>query len=121
MAAAYSDMRTRLQTANANRSALLSTEDLARTSVDLRFAAQMAARQKLPPVCEVVVDGGPFVLPIDMIAKDDVAMLELYLEKGSRSGPTSINGRGTQGGTIRTTAGPDRGACGPFRIFVWMR
>jgi hypothetical protein len=110
-------MRIRLDTANANRSALLSGEALSRTSADLRYAAQAAIRQKLPLVCDVIVDGGPYQLPIDIIDKEEVATVEVYAGKLARSGAMSIDPRGTAGGARDT----DRRGCPGFYIYVWMK
>lgn len=118
MAAAYDEMRMRLDTANANRSALLPAEALGRVSVDLRFAAQAAIKAKLPTDrCDVIVDGGPYQLPIDIVDKSDVATMEIYMGRAPRPGPTSINPAGTDGPTMRLR----EPACGSFFIYVWMK
>jgi len=79
---------------------------------------QTAIRAKLPDImCDVIVDGGPFHLPIDIIDKDEVATVEVYLDKSPRTAPTSMNSSGTGGPT--TTPVPR--VCGGFFIYVWMK
>jgi hypothetical protein len=118
MAVAYDEMRMRIDTANANRSALMSAEALARVSVDLRFAAQMAIKGRLPDpgLCFAYIDGGPYVLPIDIIPKEDVRAMEVYMSKRASSGATSMDSRGTAG-----SARPREDPCPGYTIYVWMK
>ena len=118
MAAAYDEMRIRIDTANSNRSALWSAEKLSTVSVNFRFAAQTAIKTKLPDECDAIIDGGPWRLPIDAIAKEDVATMEIYMGKAARGGATSIDSRGT--GAQRERTGEYWG-CLPFVIFVWLK
>jgi hypothetical protein len=118
MAAAYDEMRIRIDTANTNRSALWSAEKLASVSVDTRFAAQTAIKDKLPEECLAIIDGGPWRLPIDAIAKEDIAAMEIYEGKAPRGGATSIDPRGTQ----QASATDPYWGCKPrFIIFIWLK
>jgi hypothetical protein len=116
MAVAYDEMRLRIDTANVNRSALWSAEKLASVSVSFRFAAQTAIKSKLPEECYAIVDGGPWRLPVDVIPKEDVATMEVYMGRAPRGGVTSIDASGTQRDRVHEQWG-----CLPFVIYVWMK
>ena len=98
LAAAHEEMRTRMLNAVSNRFGLLSSEDLAKTEANLVGAAQAAARWRVRDDCEAVVDGGPYKLPLYMIDKQDVSLIEIYVPKPPRQVVGSIDPRGTGGG-----------------------
>jgi hypothetical protein len=115
MAAMLDLMRDRMLMAPPSRSGIMSNEDLLKTEADLRGAAQKTARTGVADDCEAVIDGGPYSLPVHVIDKRDVAMLEVYALAPARRSPISMNPRGTTG--IRTPSG---GRCN-VRIYVWMK
>lgn len=119
--AAYDDMRIRRQIANPNRSALVTSEDLTK-KYDLFFAAQSAIRDKLPPECAGLIDGGPYTLPIAAIPKEEVAMMEIYLAPPIRASQRSINNRGSTNSRVLSTVPPrtDTG-CGRTEVYIWLK
>ena len=106
MAAMYDAMRERMLMASPSRSGIMSNEDLVNFKSDLRAAAQQTARAGLSDECLAVIDGGPYTLPLYMIDKRDVAMLEVYALSPPR----------------RRTGPPPRPVtpCGA-RVYVWMK
>jgi hypothetical protein len=106
MAANLGDMRQRIAWANPATSGIMSSEDLLRTSADLRGAATKLARMGMADDCPAIIDGGPYSLPLSIIDKRDVAMLEAYMIAAPRrrgSAPRPINS-----------------PC-PVRVYVWMK
>lgn len=119
--AAYDDMRTRMQVAVANRSALITSEDLTK-KYDLFFAAQDAIRQRLSVGCSGLIDGGPYTLPIATIPKEEVAMMEIYLPPPVRRSTRSISASGTKNGrTLSTAAERKDTGCGQVEVYIWLK
>lgn len=125
VAARMDDMRNRILWARPNRSALISAEQIARSQADLNGVLSAQARAAVAPVCEAYIDGTSFTLPLYMIDKADVLMMEAYLQGSARSAPTSISPGGTQGGkkiTVGTqSSGPPSSTPGCPTIWVWLR
>jgi hypothetical protein len=124
MAARIDDMRTRILWARPNRSALISAEQIARSSASLNGILVAQAKAAVKDDCEAHIDGTGFTLPLYMIDKADVLMMEIYLQGSPRSAPTSISSAGTRGGkTIspgaRSSGPPSGNQCGT--IWVWLR
>ncbi|MEO5567537.1 MAG: carboxypeptidase regulatory-like domain-containing protein [Gemmatimonadaceae bacterium] len=119
--AAYQDMRDRLLNANPSRSALISAEELGK-NYDAFFAAQAAIRNRIPPDCRAIIDGGPYTLPLAAIPKEDVAAIEIYQISIARARP-SVDRRGSSGGrTFSTAPPPAKGYCGAsFDVYVWLK
>lgn len=115
MAMLYDNMRERMIWAVPSRSGIMSNEDLLRTEADLRGAAQKTARVGIADDCEAIVDGGPYSLPVYMIDKRDVAMMEVYAIGTPRRSASSVNSRGAT--TRQTNSGRGCNA----RIYVWMK
>jgi hypothetical protein len=115
IAAAIEDsMKYRLQRARAASSKLLSSEDLARTTADLTMAVQASVIAGVSPDCEAVIDGGPWTLPLSLIDKADVAAVEVYAVPAMRSGPTSLDSRGT------VAQNKDPSNC-KVKVYVWLK
>ena len=106
MAANLDDMRQRIAWANPSTSGIMSNEELMKTSADLRGAAQRLARAGMADDCPAIIDGGPYVLPLSIIDKRDVAMMEAYAIMTPRR-------RGMP-------ARPVNVPC-PVRVYVWMK
>jgi hypothetical protein len=106
LAANLDDMRQRIAWANPSTSGLMSNEDLLNTSADLRGAAQRLARAGMADDCPAIIDGGPYVLPLSIIDKRDVAMMEAYAIMTPRR-------RGMPSRPVNTPC--------PVRIYVWMK
>jgi hypothetical protein len=124
MAARIDDMRNRILWARPNRTALVSSEQIAKSSAPLNGILVAAVKAPVKPECEAHIDGTSFVLPLYMIDKADVLMMEVYLQGTPRGAPKSISSAGTQGGTSiaagTPSAGPPSGsACGT--IWVWLK
>lgn len=105
-AAMFDQMRERMLWASPSRSGIMSNEDLLKSDTDLRGAAVKTARAGIADDCPAVIDGGPYVLPLYMIDKRDVAMLEVYALSPPRR-------RGV-------APRPPNTPCGA-RVFVWMK
>jgi hypothetical protein len=106
LAANLDAMRERMLMASPSRSGIMSSEELLRSSMDLRAAAQRLSRASVDPECFAVIDGGPYSLPLTVIDKEDVALLEVYAISPPRSRPGAPPPRNTR--------------CGA-RIYVWMK
>ena len=123
-AARIDDMRNRILWGRPNRSALVSAEAIARSSATLAGILVAQAKSRVREDCEAFIDGTSFTLPLYMIDKADVLMMEIYLQGAPRSGPTSISGAGTQGGKsispgARSSGPPIGNQCGT--IWVWLK
>jgi hypothetical protein len=105
MAANLNEMRERMIWASPATSGIMSSEELMKSSMDLRAAAQRLARAGIADDCPAIIDGGPFVLPLSIIDKRDVAMIEAY---GLFVGASSRSRR------------PTDSPCGA-RVYVWMK
>jgi hypothetical protein len=100
LAVAMWGLRERVLTTPSNRYALVTAEDLATTSMNLTQSVRMAGRTTVSDTCEVFIDGGGYKLPLAMLDKDDIEMMEV-LTPGPRRDfnrsmmpadvPTSIN------------------------------
>jgi hypothetical protein len=123
LAVAYDSLRLRLMRAVSNRSSLLSSEDLSKTSADLTMTAQAAARWRVRDDCEAKIDGGPFTLPMYMIDKEDVSLMEVYAPKPPRLVVGSINPQGTGGsggsGGSASNGGVPSIPCP--NLYIWMK
>jgi hypothetical protein len=125
VAARIDDMRNRILWARPNRSALISAEQIARSVAPLNGILLAQAKANVKPECEAHIDGTDFTLPLYMIDKEDVLMMEIYLVGSRRGGASSISSAGTAGGkTIRpsgtVSGGPPSGnQCGT--IWVWLK
>jgi hypothetical protein len=124
MAARIDDMRTRILWARPNRSALVSAEQIARSQASLNGILVAQAKAKVLDDCPAFIDGTLFTLPLYMIDKADVLMMEIYLQGAPRTAPTSISGAGTSGGktiTVGTQSSgpPVQPGCGT--IWVWLK
>jgi hypothetical protein len=125
VAAKIDDMRNRILWARPNRSALISAEQIARSSASLNGILLARAKAPVREDCLAHIDGNPRSgIPLYMIDKDDVLMMEIYLAGSPRTAPTSIHPAGSQGGksiTVGTqSSGPPSGSqCGS--IWVWLK
>jgi len=112
------DMRGRILRANPMYSSLVSSEKIGLYSTDLAGVAQAESKGgRVHDDCEAVIDGGPMTLPLYMIDKADVAMMEVYIPRSKRGGATSIISSGTR---APTSVGNLGGKC-TATIFVWMK
>jgi hypothetical protein len=123
VAARIDDMRNRILWARPNRSALVSAEEIARSSAPLNGILVAKAKAAVIDSCPAHIDGTDFTLPLYMIDKGDVAMMEIYLA-GTPRRSVSISSAGTAGGskiTVGTqSSGPPSGnQCGT--IWVWLK
>lgn len=130
LAQALEDMHTRILLAkqgspfdapgSPNRMRLISSEQIAKVNGDLAAAlGAYAGKPFHPNLCEAVIDGGPYTLPLGMIDKSEVAFAEVYLEKEARGGVTSIpDGRKSTTGMNAPMMGQVKAPCG---VFVWMK
>lgn len=118
-------MRERILWASPTRSALVSAEQLAGSEASLTAILGARAKAAIKDACEANVVGSSFTrLPLYMIDKAEIQMVEVYLQGSPRNGPTSMSPGGTQGGksiTVgRQSSGPPRGnQCGT--IYVWLK
>jgi hypothetical protein len=78
MAANLQSMHDRMLMARPSTSGIMSNEDLMNTSTDLRGAAQRLSHAGVADYCPAIIDGGPYSLPLSIIDKRDVSMLEVY-------------------------------------------
>ena len=78
LAANLDAMRERMLWAAPSRSGIMSNEELMQMSADVRAAAQRLSRARIDEDCAAIIDGGPYALPLSIIDKRDVAMLEAY-------------------------------------------
>lgn len=112
------DMRGRLLRANPMYATLASSEQIARFSTDLAGAAQALSKGgRVHDDCEAVIDGGPMTLPLYMIDKNDVAMMEVYLPRMHRGGSSSIMAGATR---APTSVGGTNSQC-TATVYVWMK
>jgi len=123
VAARIDDMRNRILWARPNRSALVSAEEIARSSASLNGILVARAKAAVVDTCLAHIDGTDFTLPLYMIDKEDVLMMEIYLA-GTARRSLSISSAGTAGGskiTVGTqSSGPPSGnQCGT--IWVWLK
>lgn len=110
-------MKWRIVNARPNRFALLSSEELSRTSLDLTQSVRMAAKASVSDDCEATIDGGPWTLPLYMIDKNNIAMLEVHVNAPPRSTVTSLNPEGT---ASRPSAGGGGKAYG-VKVYAWLK
>jgi hypothetical protein len=78
MAANLDAMRERMLWATPSTSGIMSNEDLMNSSMDVRAAAQRLSRARIDDDCAAIIDGGPYTLPLSLLDKRDVAMIEAY-------------------------------------------
>jgi hypothetical protein len=124
IAARIDEMRTRILWARPNRSALVSAEQIARSGAPLNGILLAQAKAPVKHDCEAHIDGTDFTLPLDMIDKEDVLMMEIYLTGTPRNAPRSIGTAGTAGGKAinvgtPSSGPPSGGGCGT--IWVWLK
>jgi hypothetical protein len=122
-AARIDEMRTRILWARPNRSTLISAEQIASSSASLTGLVGVKARAAINETCVALIDGGIGKLPLYMIDKESVQMVEVYLQGTPRNGP-SLDPAGTAGGKTITagtqSSGPPSGnQCGS--IWVWLK
>lgn len=119
LASNMEDMRGRLLRATPMYSALVSSETIARFSTDLAGVAQAESKGgRVTDDCEAVIDGGPLTLPLYMIDKGDVAMMEVYLPRQARGTQTSIMSGATR---APTSVGARSGGRCTAKVFLWMK
>lgn len=114
IAAAIEDsMKFRLMTARPNSSRLISSEALMRNPTDLAKTVQASIVVPVSDSCDAVIDGGPFKMPLSVIDKEEIAVMEVYASGPARDRPTSVNPGGA-----RPTA-PTLALCP--KIYVWLK
>jgi hypothetical protein len=121
LAVSLEEMRGRLIRANSQYASLVSSEEIAKFTTDLAGVAQTKSKGPIADDCEAVIDGGPASLPLYMIDKSDVALMEVYLPRMKRGGATSILSGSTRAPTsVGGGLGPTW--CRPgTRVYVWMK
>ena len=124
VAARIDEMRTRILWARPNRSALVSAEQITRSGASLNGILVAQARAPVKDDCPARIDGTDFTLPLYMIDKADVLMMEIYLAGTPRNTVQSLSSAGTQGGKTLTPGKPSSGppalgGCG--EIWVWLK
>jgi hypothetical protein len=84
----------------------LTAEDFANSSLSLEQQIRVTGRQNVLDDCPVAVAGMGFALPLHMIDKQDIALLEIVGApiRAPRSAPTSINGN--KGISLQQSPGP---------------
>jgi hypothetical protein len=124
MAARIDDMRLRILWSRPNRSALVSSEQIARSGGSLHGILVARVKAPVSETCPASIDGAPGGIPLYMIDKEDVLMMEAYLRGSQRTAPQSMDPGATQGGrTISPGArstGPPSGSGCPS-IVVWLK
>ena len=124
MAARIDAMRNRVLWARPNRSALVSAEQIAGSGAALNGILVAQAKAAVKDSCPAFIDGTGFTLPLYMIDKADVLMMEAYLQGSPRNMTQSMSPAGTQGGKIlspgrRSTGAPTGAGCP--EIWVWLK
>ena len=92
---AIEGLRQRVMLTPAHRYHQLSGEELARTDMSITQIVRKAAKSSIADDCEARIAGSNFSLPIYMLDKEDIMMLEVVgapLTRGGPRGVTSING-----------------------------
>jgi hypothetical protein len=94
MANAIEGMRWNILMTPSFRYHRLTAEDLANNSLSLEQQIRVTGRQNVLDNCPVAIAGHGFGLPLYMIDKNDIALLEIVGAplRQARSAPTSING-----------------------------
>ena len=123
-AARIDEMRTRILWARPNRSALVSSEQIANSATSLNGILGVKAKAAINEGCDAIIDGGVGKLPLYMIDKESVQMAEVYLQGTPRRTTTSMDPSGTAGGKTITVGTPSSGPpsgnqCGT--IWVWLK
>lgn len=77
MAAAFDDMRERIMRTPSHRYHMITAEDLGKTSMSTAQAAQVLGRTPMADDCPVILAGSGGILPLYMIDKADVLMMEV--------------------------------------------
>jgi hypothetical protein len=112
------ELRGRLLRANSLYASIVSSEKIGLYSVDLARVAQAESKGgRIRDDCEAVIDGGPTTLPLYMIDKNDVAMMEVYVNRGRRGGATSILSGSTRPPTSVGMSNPQCTAT----VYVWFK
>jgi hypothetical protein len=93
---------------------LLSSEELMRNPADILTTVQGSVVAPVSSKCEAFIDGGPYKVPLYTIDKSEIAAMEVYVNRESSRGPTSINPGGTGGGS--GTADDCK-----VKVYVWMK
>ena len=106
MAANLDAMRERMLWATPATSGIMSNEELLKSSMDVRAAAQRLSRARIDDDCPAIIDGGPYSLPLSIIDKRDVAMVEAYAITPPRR-------RGVPQRPVNTPCAA--------RVYVWMK
>lgn len=112
-------MQGRLLNSSPMYASLVSSETIARFSTDLAGVAQAESKGgRVTDDCEAVIDGGPLTLPLYMVDKADVAMMEVYLPRQTRNAQTSIMSGVTR---APTSVGARSGGHCTAKVYVWMK
>jgi hypothetical protein len=118
-------MRMRILMTPAFRYHRVTTEDLAQSELSLEQLVRVRGRTNIQADCEAHIAGTSFSLPIYMIDKSDIALLEIAtapLTSRHSGGPTSINGNqniATQrGGSVISGMGPPANCPS---LIAWMK
>lgn len=124
IAARIDDMRNRILWARPNRSALVSAEQIARSGAPLNGILVAQARAAVKDDCPAKIDGTDFTLPLYLIDKEDVLMIEAYARGNPRNTTQSISGAGTRGGKNITVGAPSAGPPSLVtcpEIWIWLK
>jgi hypothetical protein len=106
LAANLDAMHERMLWATPSTSGIMSNEELLKSSMDVRAAAQRLSRARIDEDCAAIIDGGPYALPLSIIDKRDVAMVEAYA-----IAPPRRRGQAPRPVNIPCAA----------RVYVWMK
>jgi hypothetical protein len=77
MKLAIDGIRQRIMRTPAHRYKMVTSEDLARSNLSVAQVAQVAARTGVPDDCEAGIGGEQYSLPLYMIDKSEIAMMEI--------------------------------------------
>ena len=84
---------------------------------DLRQVASMSAMRQLNPDCPVIVDGGPYIVPLWQLEVRDLEFVEVHTNKNRSPVAAGPLGPPTQRASTDMLASSD---CG-VTIYAWMR
>jgi hypothetical protein len=104
------------------RSRFYTREDLSKLgATDVIQVAKMGVVSHVNDDCDVIVDGGPGTMPIWQLKTADVEMLEVYIDKPTRTTPQSISAGSTKIKAQAPPPPPGPNGCDNVHVYAWLR
>jgi hypothetical protein len=114
------EMHQRLMRINPVWAKFYSREDMEKLgATDLRQVASRSTLRSMNPDCPVILDGGPYIVPLWQLEVRDLEFAEIHTKNPEVPKVTSINGIPQNSGSVATSMVKDNDC--EVTIYAWMR